>query len=292
VLFSYKKIKSTIQQRIAFFMMILAGLFVLLFLALIIFFIVQIGLPAILTPGFLTTPGQADEGGILHAIIGTFQLVLVSMVFALPLGVFAGIYLAEYAKEGKFTKLVRLAIDSLNGTPSIVFGLFGYAIFVLNFGNLSLLAGGLTLAFMILPVIIRTTEEGLKAIPQTFREGSLALGSSKWQSITKIAIPAAMPAIITGIILGMGRVAGETAPIIFTACVFSQAFLPDRMFDPRSILRPVGALTFHLWILWLAYGKEAEAAAGGTALTLLLVVLFFYSIAFIIRRHFNKKKQW
>ncbi|TXT62208.1 MAG: Phosphate ABC transporter permease [Promethearchaeota archaeon] len=294
VFFGFKTIKPHIQQITAFTILTISTLFVLIFLGLVIFYIFQIGLPAVLSPGWFTTAPEetAYAGGVLHAIIGTFQLIGLSMIVAIPLGVFAGVYLSEYANEGKITKTIRLAIDSLNGTPSIVFGLFGYALLVRAVGNLSLLAGGITLAFMILPVIIRTTEEGLKAVPQSFREGSLALGSSKWQSVTKIALPAAMPAIITGIILGMGRVAGETAPLIFTACVFSQQFRPDLLLDPRTILRPVTALTFHLWILWLTYGKVAEFYAGGTALTLLLIVLFFYGIAFIIRRHYNKKKLW
>ena len=182
---------------------------------LLVYIIIR-GLPVIFRPGFLT--GNSLEGGILPAIIGTIQLTLGSIAFALPLVMCAGIYLSEYAKDNKITKVIRAGIDNLNGTPSIVFALFGVVVFLVVFGLMKcLLAGMLTLGLMILPTIIRTTEEAVKAIPQSFREGSLALGSSKWQGISKIVLPAAIPGVVTGAILGMGRSAGETAPIMFTA---------------------------------------------------------------------------
>jgi phosphate transport system permease protein len=311
LLFVFKKIKPKIQQIFAFAVLTLATLFVLFFVGLIVYTIIENGLPAIIIPGFFTETSHSDSlaildqilpdaltenrpvemGGILGELIGTLELTIFSVLFATPLGILAGMYLSEYAKEGPITKVIRLAIDSLNGTPSIVFGLFGYAILVLTMDTRSLLAGVITLGLMILPVIIRTTEEGLKAIPQSFREGSLALGSSKWQSIVKIALPAAFPAILTGIILGMGRVAGETAPILYTSAVFTKSFDPLSFFSPDGWTNPTQCLTFHLYKLILGY-PNSDVRAGGVALTLLLLVLAMYGVAFITRSYYRRKKDW
>jgi phosphate transport system permease protein len=242
------------------------------------------GLPIITRPGYFTT--SPLEGGIYPALVGTIQLTVGSLCFALPLGVCAGIYLSEYSKDSKITKIIRSGIDNLNGTPSIVFGLFGFVFFVifLEFGR-SLLAGSLTLGLMILPTIIRTTEEAVRAIPQSFREGSLALGSSKWQGITKIVLPAAAPGIVTGAVLGMGRSAGETAPIMFTAAKATGRWITT------DIFQPVMALTYYLLRLLIEIpGGYSEAP--GVALTLLLLILVFYSITFVIRSIYEKKKQW
>jgi phosphate transport system permease protein len=285
IIYLVKKIPPKHKQTIAFTIITAASFIVLLFLGILLSNIIMNGLPKLLEPGFLTTNSRADQGGILDVIIGTLMLTGGTVLFAVPIGLLAGIYLSEYAGNGKITKVIRAGIDNLNGTPSIVFGLFGFTFLVVPMGGFSLLAGQITLALMILPTLIRTTEEALKAIPQTFREGSLALGSSKWQSISKIVIPAAMPAIITGIILGMGRAAGETAPIIFTAAVFVREGLP------KSFFEPVMALTFHLYVLVLTY-PNADAQAGGTALTLLLVVLLMYGLAFAIRFYYQRKKKW
>jgi len=285
IIYFVRKIPPKFKQIIAYSFIIAMSFLVLLFLGILISNIVMNGLPKLLEPGFLTTNSRADKGGILDVLIGTLMLTGGTILFAVPIGVFAGIYLSEYAGTGKTIKVIRAGIDNLNGTPSIVFGLFGFTFLVVPMGTFSLIAGQITLALMILPTIIRTTEEALKAIPQTFREGSLALGSSKWQSISKIVVPTAMPAIITGVILGMGRAAGETAPIIFTAAVFVREGLP------KSFFEPVMALTFHLYVLVLTY-PNAQAQAGGTALVLLLVVLFMYTLAFAIRLYYQRKKKW
>ena len=198
----------------------------------------------------------------------------------------AGVHLSEYAKESKLNSIIRAGIDNLNGTPSIVFGLFGYLFFVIPMGTRNWFAGSAVLALMILPTIIRTTEEACRAIPQSFREGSLALGSSKWQSISKIVLPSAMPAIITGVILGMGRAAGETAPIIFTAATFVQSGIAQNPFTDTVMV-----LTFHLYVLVVTY-PNSTLQAGGTALTLLMVVVLMYGLAFLMRVYYKRKKKW
>jgi phosphate transport system permease protein len=275
------------QQRVVYTLIIGATSIVLISLTIIIYYIVSKGLPAI-TWEFLTESpkNQGKEGGIFPAIVGTLYLTIGAIVYALPIGMAAGIYLSEYAKDGPLVKIIRAGIDNLNGTPSIVFGLFGLAFFVLYLElGISMIAGQLTLALMILPTIIRTTEESVKSIPQNFREGSLALGSSKWQSISRVVIPAAMPGVITGVILGMGRAAGETAPILFTAVVFKQKVIP------RLVIQPVMALTYHLFILATAI-PDSETQAAGTALVLLVLVMLLYGIAIFIRNHYQKKKNW
>ncbi|MBD3196769.1 MAG: phosphate ABC transporter permease PstA [Candidatus Lokiarchaeota archaeon] len=280
-----KRIKPRYEQWIAFIIMTILAIIIIFFLGIIITQVITNGIPYFTeNPNFLTTPSMGSTGGLQDVILGTLSLTGVAMLFAIPFGVLSGIYLSEYAKDTRITKIIRAGIDNLNGTPSIVFGLFGYTLFVLTTGGKSLFAGGLTLGLMILPTIIRTTEEACIAIPKEFRDGSLALGSTKWQSIVKIVLPSAMPAIITGVILGMGRVSGETAPIIFTAVLYV---------GPSSIalFEPVKALTFHLYILVMTY-PDAQIYAGGTALTLLMLVLFLYGIAFLIRFYYNRKKMW
>jgi phosphate transport system permease protein len=283
-----RSISAETQQKVWYGIIGIAALIVLTVLFIIIYYIVVRGLPALMTPGFLTEfpRDSSTAGGILPAIWGTILLTIGSVLFSVPIGLLAGIYLSEYAKDGKITRVIRAGIDNLNGTPSIVFGLFGYMLFVLYFGaGISVIAGQLTLALMILPTIIRTTEEAVSAIPQSFREGSLALGSSKWQSIVKVVLPAATPGIVTGIVLGMGRAAGETAPIIFTAAVFTTRHLTFNPFDP------IMALSNSIYILTtnILGGHEY---AGGCALVLLFIVLILYGIAFIIRNRYQKKKVW
>lgn len=283
-----KRISTVIQQRIWFVIIYSSSAFAVFAVGLLIYYIVVTGAPVFLEPGFLTgVPSNSGrEGGIFPAIIGTLQLTIGSILFALPLGMFAGIYLSEYARDSKITKFFRAGIDNLNGTPSIVFGLFGVMFFLLFIGlPRSLLVGILTLGLMILPTIIRTTEEAVKAIPQSFREGSLALGSSKFQGILKIVVPAAIPGIVTGAVLGMGRSAGETAPIMFTAVRSHSSYISF------SLLNPVMTLTYHLFRLSGEVTGGLERAAG-TALTLLLLVLVLYSFAFIIRIRYEKRKQW
>ena len=204
-------------------MIIAATVIVLAILVIILQDIIINGLPA-LSWEFLTQPPRdlGRAGGIFPAIIGTLYLVLGAIAIALPLGVGAAIYLVEYTREGRITRLIRTGVDLLNGTPSIVFGLFGFAFIVLYLKvGVSMLAGQITLALMVLPTVIRTTEESLKNIPQSLREGSLALGATRWQTISRVVLPPAVPGIVTGAILSIGRAAGETAPIMFTAVVFS-----------------------------------------------------------------------
>lgn len=264
--------------------------FIVAVVAYIIIDIIVKGLPA-LNIGFLTgfPRKSGSEGGILPVIVGTLCLVVGTIAVALPLGMASGIYLSEYAKQGRFTKTVRLAIITLAGVPSIVFGLFGLGLFVmfLKFGT-SILAGSLTLACMILPTIIVASEEALKAVPQGMREGSLALGATKWQTIWRNVLPYATPGMITGSILGIGRAAGETAPILFTAAAF---YLPRL---PRSIFDQVMALPYHLYVLatQLPEPDKVRPMQYGTALVLLILVLGVNLTAIVIRVRLRKKYKW
>jgi len=271
-------------EKASFGLIIISALTVLIILVIILADIVINGLPA-LSWEFLTQPPTdlGRGGGIFPAIIGTLYLVAGAIAIALPLGVGAAIYLVEYTREGRITKLIRTGVDLLNGTPSIVFGLFGFAFIVLYLNvGISMLAGQVTLALMVMPTIIRTTEESLKSIPASLREGSLALGATKWQTISRVVLPPAVPGIVTGSILSIGRAAGETAPIMFTAVVFSQRFLPDSVFDP------VMALPYHLFIL-ATNVPGASASKYGTALVLLILVVGLYSAAIWVRTHFQNK---
>jgi len=282
--FEKDRISQKHVQTIAFGFVVAAALIVLSILVIILQDIVVHGLPA-LSWEFLTQPplDSGRAGGIFPAIVGTLYLVLGAIAIALPLGVGAAIYLVEYTREGRITQLIRTGVDLLNGTPSIVFGLFGFAFIVmyLNVG-VSMLAGQITLAMMVLPTVIRTTEESLKNIPQSFREGSLALGATKWQTISRVVLPPAVPGIVTGAILSIGRAAGETAPILFTAAVFSSRFLPS------SVFQPVMALPYHLFIL-ATNVPGSSTNKYGTALVLLLLVVGFYAVAIYVRTHFQNK---
>jgi len=276
-----------VLQKGAFGLIWASAGMVLLSLAVILYDIIIHGYPA-LTPEFLTSSpsGLGREGGIFPAIIGTLYLVAGSILFALPIGMGAAIYLREYTRENTATRIIRTGVDLLGGTPSIVFGLFGFAFLVLylNLG-VSMLAGQITLGLMILPIIIRTTEESLKNVPDSMREGSLALGATRWQTVRNVVLPPALPGIITGAILSIGRAAGETAPILFTAVVFSRRFLPDSVFEP------VTALPYHLFILSTNV-PGSETNQYGTALVLLILVASIYLAAVILRSHFQKKAAW
>ena len=271
-------------EKIAFGLIISAAVIVLAILVIILQDIVINGLPAI-SWEFLTQPPRdlGRAGGIFPAIVGTLYLVIGAIMIALPLGIGAAIYLVEYTREGKITRLIRTGVDLLNGTPSIVFGLFGFAFIVLFLGTgVSLIAGQITLSLMVLPTVIRTTEESLKNVPQSLREGSLALGATKWQTIRSVVLPPAVPGIVTGAILSIGRAAGETAPIMFTAVIFSSRFLPD------SVFQPVMALPYHLFILATNI-PGSSTNKYGTALVLLIMVIGFYSVAIVVRNHFQNK---
>lgn len=226
------------------------------------------------------------KGGIYPAIIGTLCLVTGSMLFAFPIGVLAGIYIHEYTNESRFKRFMKLMTNNLAGIPSIVFGLFGMSLFVktLNFGD-SILAGSLTLGLLALPVVIRVTEEALLAVNDSFRDGSYALGATKLQTIRKVVLPIAMPNIITGLILSIGRVSGETAPILFTVAAY---FLPKL---PTSIFDQVMALPYHLYVISTSGTKveESRDMAYGTALVLVLFVLILNLLANALRRYLGNK---
>ena len=281
------RISPKVGQRIAFGLLAASIVIVILFLGIILFDIVANGIP-VLSWEFLTEPPRdlGRAGGIFPAIIGTLYLVSGAILFAVPIGMGAAIYLVEYTRENAMTRIIRSGVDLLNGTPSIVFGLFGFSFLVLylNFG-ISLLVGQVTLGLMVLPTIIRTTEEALRSVPDSLREGSLALGATKWQTIRSVVLPPAVPGVLTGTILSIGRAAGETAPILFTAVVFSRRFLPSSVFEP------VMALPYHLFILSTNVPGAVQNQYG-TALVLLLLVIGIYTVAIVIRTRFAKSVKW
>lgn len=263
---------------------------VVLVIGYILFDIIRNGLPAINWDFVSTSPRKSGAaGGILPAIIGTFCLVVGTIAVSLPVGIGGAVYLAEYAEQGKFTSLIRLAIITLAGVPSIVFGLFGLGLFVLflNFGP-SILAGSLTLACMVLPTIIVASEEALRAVPKGYRDASLALGATKWETIRTNVLPYSLSGMITGSILAIGRAAGETAPILLTVAAFFLPRLPGSVFDQ------VMALPYHLYILATQHPEAARLRhmQYGTALILLLLVLGLSLGAIFIRTYFRKKYRW
>lgn len=276
-----------ISQTIAFTLFRLLGLLIVGILFWVIGFIIYNGI-GVISWEFLTT-GPTDGmtgGGIFPAIVGTLCLVIGSMVFAFPLGIMSAIYTSEYAKNGWITKLIRIMTNNLAGIPSIVFGLFGMALFVntMGFGD-SILAGSLTLGLLVLPIVIRTTEEALQSIPDSYRTGSLALGASKIQTIRRVILPMALPNTLTGLILAIGRVSGETAPILFTVAAY---FLPKL---PTSVFDQVMALPYHLYVIATS-GTDIEASrpiAYGTALVLIAIVLVMNLLATALRRYFSNK---
>jgi len=255
-------------------------------LLIVFYFLISRGWHAI-TWTFLTQPPRDSmtKGGILPCIIGTFYLSLGAVLVALPTGIASAIYLHEYARPGRIVRLIRIGINNLAGVPSIIFGLFGMAFFVvwLHMG-ISLLAGALTLGLMTLPVVIGASEEALRAVPDTYREASLGIGATKWQTIYRVVLPAALPGILTGAILGISRAAGETAPIMFTAAVFYTPSLPSSVFDE------VMALPYHIYVLATA-GTNIEVTRPlqyGTALVLIAIVVGFNLIAIVYRDWLQK----
>jgi phosphate transport system permease protein len=237
-----------------------------------------------------------SAGGIFPCIVGTVLLVVGSMAIALVLGVCAAIYLNEYARDGQFIRFVRLAILNLAGVPSIVFGLFGFGMFVIFFGwNVSLLAGWFTLAFMVLPVVITASEESLKAVPKGFREGSLALGATKWQTIRKNVLPYALPGILTSSILGIARVAGETAPIMFTAAYVVRDKLPwevEKFGD--FFFQGVMALPYHIYVVSskIPQNEYTERVQYGTAFVFLGIVALIAAASIVLRNHLRNRYKW
>ena len=265
---------------------ILSGVIVTILFIILAFIIIKgVG---VLNWDFITTPPTdgMKGGGIWPAIVGTFYLMVGSAIVAFPLGIMSGIYMHEYAKSGRLVRFIRMMTNNLAGIPSIVFGLFGMSLFVNFFGfGDSILAGSLTLGLLALPLVIRTTEEALKAIPDSFREGSLALGATKLQTIRKVILPMAMPNVITGLILALGRVSGETAPILFTCAAY---FLPQL---PHSVFDQCMALPYHLYVLATS-GTDMEKQipiAYGTALVLIIIILFVNLLANALRNYFQNK---
>ncbi len=275
-------------QKIAFFFLFLATLLIIVPVGLVVVIIIQKGLPAINWQFITNIPRQGMRaGGIFPAIVGTIYLVLGAIVFALPIGLLAAIYLSEYSKDNLLTRLIKLAIVNLAGVPSVVYGLFGLALFVVFFKfGASILSGSLTLGIMILPIIITASREALESVPYSFREVSRSLGASKWQTIRYIVLPNAISGILTGTILGIGRAAGETAPILFTVAAFYLPRLPNSIFDQAM------ALPYHLYVISTQVPNVDEKIRYGTALVLLALVLFMNLVAIIIRYKFRKKKKW
>lgn len=279
--------KKHLSQKIAFGLFRLLSLSIVLVLFAILSFIIYKGVGVINWDFLTTAPSEGmTAGGIMPAIVGTLYLMLGSALFAFPIGVMSGIYMNEYAPKGWLIRFIRMMTNNLSGVPSIVFGLFGMALFVkyMNFGD-SILAGSLTLGLLSLPLVIRTTEEALKAIPDTLREGSRALGATKLQTIWHVILPIGMPNIITGLILALGRVSGETAPILFTCAAY---FLPQL---PSNILDQCMALPYHLYVISTS-GTDLEAQlpiAYGTALVLIVIILFVNFLANALRKYFEKK---
>jgi phosphate transport system permease protein len=276
-----------LKQSIWYFILLFFSFIVIAFVFGIIVYLIVKGGPAI-SWEFLTQKPRSGmrEGGIMPAIVGTLYLVLGTLIFALPIGVFSAIYLNEYARKNRLTRIIRLSIVNMSGVPSVVFGLFGLGMFVIFFGfGKSILAGSLTLAFLILPVVITATEEALKSVPETYRHASLALGATKWQTIIKIVLPQALPGVITGSVIGIGRAAGETAPILFTVAAFMQPNLPN------SIFSQVMALPYHLFVIATTMPDAPEDIQWGTALVLLIIVMIFAGAGALIRTRARMRRR-
>jgi phosphate transport system permease protein len=275
------------SQHLAFGLFRAMSLLVVGILFVILGFIIIKGI-SVISWDFITkmpTDGMTS-GGIFPAIVGTLCLIAGSMIFSFPIGVLSGIYINEYLRNGYTVRFIRMMTNNLAGIPSIVFGLFGMSLFVntMGFGD-SLLAGSLTLGLLTLPVVIRTTEEALKAVDDSFRQGSYALGASKLHTVRKVVLPIAYPNIITGLILSIGRVSGETAPILFTVAAYFLPKLPTSIFDQAM------ALPYHLYVLATSGTDitKSRPMAYGTALVLIMLVLIMNLLANALRRFFSKR---
>jgi len=278
--------KRQFSQRTAFSLLIIATIIVVIPVLVIALQIIINGASAISWDFITQAPSQAGKaGGILPAIVGTFYLMLGTILFALPLGVMAGIYLTEYAKENWLTKSINLAIVNLAGVPSIVYGLFGLGVFVLLFHfGMSLLSASLTLACQALAMTVTTSREAILAVPREYREGSLAVGATRWQTIRHLVLPQAFPGIITGAVLAMSRAAGETAPILVVGAAFLLPGLPQSPFDQFM------ALPYHLYTVAAHVPGIPESTIWGVALVLLVVVLSFNVLATIIRLRARQRR--
>jgi phosphate transport system permease protein len=282
------KLTPKLSQKLSHCILFLATILAIAPVVTIVFVIVKNGMSAI-TWEFLTSMPKNGirDGGILPAILGTLSIVTCSIVITIPIGIFAAIYLNEYAKDSLLTRVIKLAIVNLAGIPSVVYGLFGLGIFVMFLRlGVSILAGSLTLSIMELPVIITTARSALNNVPYSFREASLSLGVSRWQTIRYVVLPSALPGILTGAVLSIARISGETAPILFTAAAFYVPHLP------RSIFDQVMALPYHLYIVSTQIPCMPRRAIFGTALVLLILVLSMSFVAIIARIYFIRHRKW
>lgn len=282
------RVPRQVVQRLGFALLALAAAGVVIPILFIVSYIFYQGIGAISLEFLTGMPREGmREGGILPAIVGTVLLTLGTGIVAVPVGVGAGIYLAEYARDTALTRAIRLAIINLAGIPSVVYGLFGLGLFVLFLGfGTSILAGSLTLAIMTLPVIISTSEEALRSVPIAFRTVSISLGATRWQTIRRVVLPQALPGILTGIILGLERAAGETAPILFTVAAFFLPRLPGSIFDQTM------ALPYHLFVISTQVPGMPLRIQYGTALVLLVFVLSMNLLATLIRSYYRRRRQW
>ncbi len=280
-------ISKALSEKIGFGILIMTTILVVMTLAGILVNIFYNG-ASVISWEFLTQPPRdgMTAGGILPAIIGTFMVSIITVIFAVPLGMFSAIYLNEYAHQGTLVRLIRLSIRNLSGVPSIVYGLFGVAIFVRFFHlGANILSSGMTLGLLTLPWTITASEEALKTVPKSYRDGALALGATKWQAIRTNVLPYAIPGMLTGAILGLARAAGETAPILFTGAAFFIPFLPRSLFDQFM------ALPYHLYILATQHQdiQTVRPIAYGTALVLIGLILCLNGVAVFIRYRYRKK---
>ena len=279
-------VKRELTQRTAFGLLVLATAIAAIPVLFIIIYIIVNGAGAISWEFLTQSPSQAGKaGGIFPAIVGTLYLMLGALIFSLPVGVFAGIYLTEYARDNWLTRLINMAILNLAGVPSIVYGLFGLGLFVMamHFG-MSLLSASLTLACQALSMTITTSREAIIAVPREYREGSLAIGATKWQTIRHVVLPQALPGIITGAILAMSRAAGETAPILVVGAAFIVSGLPGSPLDQFM------ALPYHLYTAAAHVPGMPKTTIWGIALVLLVVVLSFNSLAVFIRIRVRQRR--
>lgn len=281
--------RKSLVQFLGFWALRLSVLIVLAVVALFLTDIIRRG-AGVISWEFLTKAPRRGmtEGGIFPAIYGTLLVTIVTALLAIPVGMFAAIYLNEYARQSRFTRLIRLSIRNLSGVPSIVYGLFGVILFVnlLKFGT-SILSSGLTLGLMTLPWTITASEEALKTVPNSYREGALALGATKWQAIRTNVLPYALPGMLTGTVLGLARAAGETAPIMFTGAAFSLPFLPKSLSDQFM------ALPYHLYIMATQHHDIAKVRplAYGTALVLVVLVLGLNMAAVVLRYRLRRRRR-
>jgi phosphate transport system permease protein len=282
------RIPRAATQRIAFSALSVIMAFTVLAILAVITYIFVKGLPAINLEFLFSMPREGmTAGGIWPAIVGTVYLTIGTALIAVPIGLLAAVYLSEYASDSPLTRTIRIAIVNLAGIPSVVYGLFGLALFVLflQLGS-SIIASCLTLAIMTLPVIISTAEEALRSVPQSFRVVSISMGGTRWQTVRRVVLPQALPGILTGVILGLERAAGETAPILFTGASFFLPHLPQSIFDETM------ALPYHLFVISTQVPGMPVQIQYGTALVLLFFVLAMNLVATVIRSYYRRRRQW